>query len=234
MRSFSGFPAGKTRFTPIPDLFYTELLPAIADVGELKLTLFMFWFLHRQQGYPRYMTLAELKAEGVLLTALQDEPGRTVDELEELLERAIERAVKRGTLLRLIVRDQHDKDECSVYLFLNTPQGRRAAREVKAGDLLLERTGPVHEAHVDRPRPTIYELYERNIGVLQPLLAEQLQDAADRYPADWIEDAFKIAVARNIRNWRYIETILERWLREGKDDGEIDRPNNGRRHRQRY
>ena len=60
MIPFAGFPVGKTRFTSIPDLFFSEVLPAIEDGDELRLTLYMFWFLNRQQGYPRYMTLAEL------------------------------------------------------------------------------------------------------------------------------------------------------------------------------
>ncbi|MFH1085091.1 MAG: hypothetical protein V1772_04955, partial [Chloroflexota bacterium] len=70
MRPFGGFPVGKQRLTPIPDLFFAELLPAIDDLDELKLALFMFWFLNRQQGQPRYMTLAEMEGEGVLLSAL--------------------------------------------------------------------------------------------------------------------------------------------------------------------
>jgi hypothetical protein len=32
-------------------------------------------------------------------------------------------------------------------------------------------------------------------------------------------DAFRIAVEHNVRAWRYIETVLHRWEREGKDDG---------------
>ena len=38
-------------------------------------------------------------------------------------------------------------------------------------------------------RPSIFSLYEQNIGLLTPLLAEQLVEAERRYPAGWIEDA---------------------------------------------
>jgi DnaD/phage-associated family protein len=68
-------------------------------------------------------------------------------------------------------------------------------------------------------RPNIFVLYEQNIGLIQPLIAEELREAEKTYPAAWIEEAFKIAVERNARNWRYIQRILERWAAEGKDDG---------------
>lgn len=76
-------------------------------------------------------------------------------------------------------------------------------------------------------RPNVYTLYEQNIGLLTPILAEKLQDAESRYPMGWIEDAFKEAVTNNKRSWRYIERILERWEAEGKDSGK-DRGHAGR------
>jgi DnaD/phage-associated family protein len=224
MKPFAGFPVGKTRFTSIPDLFFSELVPSIGDADELRLTLFMFWFLNRQQGYPRYMTLTELEAEGLLLSTLRADGADSAVAIERL-HAAVERAVARGTLLRLRIEDQ--EGHCD-YLFMNTPQGRRAVAQVHAGELLLERVGRVREPHVERPRPSIFSLYEQNIGLLQPLLAEELAAAERDYPQEWIEDAFRLAAEQNARNWRYIRAILERWARDGKDDGDLSR-NAGRR-----
>ena len=103
---------------------------------------------------------------------------------------------------------------------MNTPQGRKAVDEVRRGDLVLETAGHVREPHIDRDRLTIFELYEQNIGLLQPMLAEELKEAERTYPEAWIRDAFRIAVEQNARRWRYIASILERWARDGKDDGE--------------
>ncbi|HHX43657.1 MAG TPA: DnaD domain protein [Chloroflexi bacterium] len=213
MKPFAGFPAGKTRFTPIPDLFYTELLPRIADLAELKLVLYMFWALNRQRGYPRYMTMAELEAEGTLLAGMPTDDDTSP---VEALRRAAVRAVEHGILLLLTVASEEQQTD---YYFINTPQGRRAVEQVKAGELILENTGFVREAYVEPQRPRIVELYEQNIGLLQPLLAEELEEAELTYPADWIYDAFRIAAERNVRRWRYVKSILERWAREGKDDG---------------
>jgi DNA replication protein len=223
MKLFAGFPQGKTRFTPIPDLFFTELLENSDDLAELKLTLYLFWSLNRQRGYPRYLTLAELESEGSLLSALRNgEEGNPLD----LLHEAVDRAVARGTLLRLNIAGEEEQAD---YLFLNTPQGRKAIAQVQSGELVLETTGYMREAHVKQDKPRIYELYEQNIGLLQPLLADELAEAEQSYPADWIEDAFRIAVEDNVRKWRYIRSILERWAHDGKDDGRPASAHDGHR-----
>lgn len=220
MRHFDGFPAGRTRFTPIPDLFFTELLATIDDLDELRVVLFMFWSLNRQRGYPRYMMLEELEGESILIQALAPEglEGEEArDEAIEALHRALERCVKRGALLRMTVINQERE---AVYFFANTPQGRKAVRQVREGELVLETTGYVREARLPvAQKANIFELYERNIGLLQPVLADELREAEDTYPADWIVDAFRIAAEGNARRWSYIRSILERWEREGKDDG---------------
>ena len=69
----------------------------------------------------------------------------------------------------------------------------------------------------------IFVLYEQNIGMITPMIAEELQEAEKLYPPGWIEEAFKEAVTLNKRSWRYIARILERWASEGKDSGEYKR-----------
>ncbi len=217
MSEFVGFPTGKTRFTPLPDLVFTELLVQIKDVDELKLLLYMLYFLYRQTGYPRYMTMAELESEGVLLSALAHEQDEPTELLLKRLHAAVEKNVVRRTLLQLDISDESGQ---TTYLFANTEQGRRAVEEIGSGELVLERRGTVREPHIERPRPNIFELYEQNIGLLQPLLAEELREAERDYPAEWIEDAFRIAVENNARNWRYIDAILRGWASRGRSDRE--------------
>jgi DnaD/phage-associated family protein len=55
--------------------------------------------------------------------------------------------------------------------------------------------------------------------MLTPIIAEELQEAEHKYPADWIQDAFREAIRANVRNWKYVHSILKRWEREGKKDG---------------
>ena len=73
------------------------------------------------------------------------------------------------------------------------------------------------------PKPNIFALYEDNIGMLTPILAEELKEAEELYPWLWVCEAFQIAAAENRRRWGYISGILRRWAAEGKDDGKSGR-----------
>jgi len=84
----------------------------------------------------------------------------------------------------------------------------------------------VYSLTVDSRQPptiNIFAIYEQNIGMLTPMIAEELKEAEKLYPPQWIEEAFKEAVTLNKRSWRYIARILERWASEGKDSGEYKR-----------
>jgi len=105
------------------------------------------------------------------------------------------------------------------WYFANTAQGRRAVERLQRGEIRLRDDGGPVEVPVDLERPNVFVLYERNIGMLTPFIADQLRDAEETYPAEWIEDAFRIAVEQNVRKWAYVRRILERWATEGRDDG---------------
>jgi DNA replication protein len=117
---------------------------------------------------------------------------------EEGIARSLEKAAESGILLSL------DRDGRRLY-FLNSPQGREARAGIEKGALPLEE------------KPNIFDLYEQNIGVITPIVADQIQEAEALYPAPWIEEAIKLAVKLNRRRWSTISRILERWAVEGKD-----------------
>jgi DnaD/phage-associated family protein len=206
---FEGFPAGELRFTSVPDLFFAGLLPMIDNLAELKVTLHVIWL--RQRERRQVLTQAELAADETLVLGL----AALGDDAYSLLREGLTLAVARGSLLQATVATEAGPQE--VYV-LNSEGGRRALARVQAGEL-----GAIGSAAVDRPsterRPNIFELYEDNIGLLSPILADELREAEEIYPATWIEDAFRIAVTNNVRKWRYIQAILESWATEGKDDG---------------
>jgi DNA replication protein len=206
---FEGFPAGELRFTSVPDLFFAELLPAIDDLAELKITLHVIWL--RQREGRQAVTQAELAADETLARGLEGLGEGT----ESALVEGLARAVARGSLLHATLESEAGHQD--VYV-LNSQGGRQALARIQSGEI-----GTVSAKVVDQPsvgpRPNIFEMYEDNIGLLSPILADELRDAEATYPASWIEDAFRIAVTKNARNWRYIHTILKRWAAEGRDDG---------------
>jgi DNA replication protein len=206
---FSGFPEGPARSTPLPDGFFTELLPAIDHIGELKVTLYAIRALAHKQGTFRWLTRNELAGDAALRAALVgDDPSG-----EAALTEALERAVARGSLLRVRVGDGSD-----VY-FLNSPKGRAAIQAFERGEWRPD-DSTAEALDVSPARPTIYALYEQNIGALTPMIAEHLREAEDSYPEVWIEEAMRIAVDNNVRKWSYVRAILDDWRTRGKDERE--------------
>jgi DNA replication protein len=211
-KGFPGFPEGNKKTTPILNSFFSELLPIIDHLGELKITLYAFWALARKEGPFRYLIRDEMAKDQLLLEALTT-PGATA---LEALDDSLERAVARGTLLRVNIG--MDDDKTTIY-FLNTQKGRAAIKGIELGKW---RPSGLPEAPLELSveRPNIFTLYEQNIGPLTPLMAERLRDAEATYPEAWIEEAVSIAVENNVRKWRYIEAILEDWRTKGRDERE--------------
>jgi DNA replication protein len=214
---FIGFPDKKMKPVIVPDLFFTDLLPQIDNLAELKLTIYIFWLLNEQAGELRYLRGDDLRADEILLRSLNLEsdlrtPGAT-------LEDALERAVARHTLLRMEVETGKGDDAISEdWYFLNTAKGRQAVALIRQGRLAeLQKIIP-DEARLTVERPNVFLLYEQNIGLMTELIAEQLRDLERNYPPDWINEAFEIAVSNNKRALRYIQAILKRWETEGKDE----------------
>lgn len=61
----------------------------------------------------------------------------------------------------------------------------------------------------------IFSLYQKEIGLITPMIAEDLKDAEKEYPEDYITDAIHEAVKRNKRSWGYIASILKTWKAQG-------------------
>lgn len=227
MKSFSGFPS-RMSFTPLPNLFFSALLPKIEDMAELKVTLHIFWTLYQKRGYPKFITYQELLGDKTLMSGMGGETGSPA----ELLKHGLELANHRGTILHLTLEKDGKREDL---YFLNTETDRRAVAKLKSGELSLGGALPREEpAVMSTEPPNIFALYEQNIGMLTPMIADELREAEKLYPASWIEDAFKEAVALNKRSCRYILRILERWAVEGKDDGESGRDSKTKHGSERY
>lgn len=216
MKAFDGFPA-KVSYTALPKLFFSALLPQIEDIAELKVTLHILSMLQQKRGYPKYVTYGELVGDRTLMDGIKN----TSSTPPEALRRALELATARGTLLHLAVEEENGQEDL---YFVNDEAGRQAIGKLRSGQLVLAGVSVKREPYImAEEAPNIFTLYEQNIGMLTPLIAEELREAEKLYPASWIEEAFKEAVSLNRRSWRYIQRILERWAAEGKEDGKPGR-----------
>jgi DnaD/phage-associated family protein len=176
----------ETGFISVPDSFFTQVMPKIQDLAELKVVLYVAYLILRKPDHTQFVTYKELKAESCRLSA---ELG------EETLRQALDSAVEHGTLLHSTLNINGMLED----IYSLTADSRQP------------------------PTINIFALYEQNIGMITPMIAEELKEAEKLYPPQWIEEAFKEAATLNKRSWKYIARILERWASEGKDSGEYRR-----------
>ena len=208
-----GFPSN-TRLTPVPDPLLGPLLEGIDDLAELKCTLRLLWLLKQKGEAPRFVAEGELLADHALNRGLAH-----LGDPQVAIENGLRKAVERGTILRLDV--EAEGSSRTLYL-LNDEEGRQTIDAIQREGIPFDRL-IVEEAEPPPPeRPNIFALYEDNIGLLTPVLADRLKEAEKLYPWNWIQEAFEEAVTHNVRNWRYIESILERWAKDGR--GEHGKP----------
>jgi len=209
MDSFKGFNPNKDHATPIPPEFFSSLLPQIKDLFELKTVLYLFWyFQHTEIEFP-YFATRQLEQDPLILSGF----GSTRSEQLKNLHHSFHLAEKDGIIL---TSTGLDLGETRVY-FLNTPKGRQGIELFQNGSLKLQ---PDHDSLVKltKARPNIFKLYEENIGVITPIIAETLTELEETYPQQWIEEAFTEAIKNNVRKLRYIEVILKNWQEEGKHE----------------
>jgi len=212
MQKFTGFPA-KMQFTPVPNLFFSRLLPQISDMAELKTTLHILATLYHKRGYPRFVTYKELLVNKSLMSSL----SQITKPADEVLRNALEMATRRGTILHITL-DKDGKGE-NIY-FLNTELDKQVIAKIQSGELHLPGLKAERQTYIETEEPPdIYTLYEQNIGMLTPMIAEELRAAESLYPETWIRDAIKEAVNQSKHKWSYVAAILERWATEGKGDG---------------
>jgi len=204
------------RFTSVPDLFFTRLLPQMRDIAEIKVVLHFIWAHHRHTRH--VIARNELLTDETLVQSL----AMVEDNVEEALDYGLQRAVEHGILL--YTRLEKDDGSHRLY-FLNSERGRQALARIEEGEIGVIATSGLEVAPPQK-RPNIFELYEDNIGLISPILADELKDAEATYPQEWVEDAFKVAVDNNVRKWSYIRAVLERMATSGREEtrGKSDGP----------
>ena len=206
MASFTGFPSGRTPSIPIPESFFTDLLPEIDNLAELKVTLHAIWLLDHQEGTIRYLQDKDFMEDDRFMQGM----NASRDAAGDMVEDALERACQRGSLIFV------NAPEGRVY-FLNSPRGRASAEGLSKGSWTLS-DHPQGGMTLEMARPNLYTLYEKNIGPLTPIIAQTINEAEQNYPSEWIEEAIRTAVLKNARNWKYIEAILRSWKEKGHDE----------------
>jgi DNA replication protein len=211
--AFAGFSTDTLVGLP-PELF-SEVIPNITLPSELKVTLQIFYRLSRQRATPRRLSWDDLVGDKTLRRSL-----RSISKLrpiEDLLAEGLDAAVRRRTLLHLTLPSD---GRVGNWYLVNTAANRTWAERLAAAQVALAPSNEQPE------RPSLIGLYEQNIGLVTPMLVDELREAEERYPRAWIEEAMREAVRANARSWRYVRKVLERWAANGRYDApdQAERP----------
>ena len=209
--SFEGFASGAP-VTPLPRALLRDLVPAMSDVAELIVTLYAVEAITRQRRYPRRLSVADLRESRALIETLAGICGDR--EVDGSFSAGLSAAVERGSLLRARTAVEGNWVE---WIALNDADGRRA----------LAAPGTISVGDVSRGRVAVTSgapaLWESAFGTpTPPILVEELKAAESRYGSEWLRDAFAEAAANNVRSWRYVQAILERWEATGRDEESRD------------
>ncbi|MCL4508406.1 MAG: DnaD domain protein [Chloroflexi bacterium] len=196
----------------VPTEFWDRVLERSGDTLELKLVLRVIRIIASRPVGRKYVKKSDVRADKVLIRLAQTADSAAAS---NAVAAALERALAHGLLQQIPDPDAGENTR----IIVNIGQAYRHASSEGAAPVMTGATAESESPDKDQAVATVFQLYEANIGLVTPLIADALSRAVERYPEEWIKDAVTIAVELNKRSWRYIQRILERWETEGKDDG---------------
>lgn len=206
LRPIKGFPlTDDYTTTPVPNAVLGRALTEVEDVDVIKLILRAVWLLERQNGYPRFVSLEQLRSDRVLSAVFDD---------AAVFDRALDDAIACEVLVRVSVNGV-DR------LMLNTESARRASVEMVEAEVVQEEDDADDgwDAPAERSMPAdAFRAYEENIGILSPMIRQSILAALEDFTDEDITHAIKIAVENESRTWSFVAGVLRRWLKEGVPD----------------
>ncbi len=212
-RTFGGFLVATDPAVAVPRAFLTDVLPQITELAEAQVTLAVFRLASDGGGIELPVSEDAIFQDRPLRAALRV-PG-SPREPDARIRQGLDLAAGRGTILAFAAEEGRDSH---LWYYVNTPvnQGMVAAmsRGAVAPPEVIWQAG--QPPRVTPEKPNVFRLYEQNIGLLTPLIADHLVSALERYPQEWIEDAIGESVSYNRRSWRYVQRILEQWAAQGR------------------
>ncbi len=214
-KTFGGFQLDGKTGVNVPLGFFTEVLPQLSDIAEIQVTIALFRLTSLAGGISKPISETVVLRDQALRKALRVEGSP--NEPDRRITSGLDLAVGRSTLLKVVAESRGER---SIWYYVNTVENQVQVAAMSRGavapppDLWIDDEQPL----VQPERPTVFRLYEQNIGILTPLIAERLVDALETYPSEWIADAIGEAVSYNRRSWRYINRILENWAVAGRGE----------------
>lgn len=196
---------------PVPRAFLAERIALIDDPAELHVTLAVFRLAADSESTPPAVSEDSVLRDPVLARTFHEDRGSS--RLAQRIRRGLQYATARDSIMQVMIRTDVREERWYVP---GSARYRAELDRVMAEQPKWPLAGT--EAIVTETAPSIFSLYEKNIGMLTPLLIDQIEHAMELYPLAWIEDAIREAVTYNKRNWRYVQRVLENWTANGRGE----------------
>lgn len=184
--------------TRVPNAVLSTVLNEVEEPETVKLILRAVWLLERQRGFPASITVNELQHDRVLIRVFKS---------KERFDAALNQSLNMGVLIKF---ELNNTDA----LMLNTVSATRQVEHVK--DTQSENIDDDGWDSVGSEMPEdAFRAYEENIGVLSPMIRENITAALQDFSDEDMIEAIKIAVDNESRSWSYIAGVLRKWARDG-------------------
>ncbi|CAN5668523.1 hypothetical protein BH23CHL4_BH23CHL4_16740 [soil metagenome] len=199
--------------------YFDTLLTHAANYDELQTLLALIRLMGGQPGgtvvIDEELIMRSQELNAVLSTTAVSQTSTS------RIMRALNQSVGRGALIRSSV--VKDNRQSIVYQLAGSKTPPQDAEDQATVSLHGDAAGSA--ANHNGQSASVYAAYENNIGLLTPLVADQIQLALQLYPASWIHEAISEAVAYNRRQWRYIQRVLQNWSADGRISGPANEVN---------
>lgn len=125
----------------------------------------------------------------------------------------------RGVPATLFWKVDEDALVADLFQFVQNVQTgmNESAKQVSAKRTNINRTETTTETttNEDEALAQISQAYEKEIGPLTPMIADELKSASVEFLTKWVLDAIHEAAIQNKRGWKYVLAILNRWKAQG-------------------
>ena len=173
------------------------------DITELKIFLRILYLIHQKQNI-NIISFDEISKDDVISKLLEDSNSLIKEQKPKILKQVCDGLVMNELIHQKTYTNSITGEKKNVFFI-----------DSFAKENIQTNQNGITDSNTKKP-DNIFQLYEDNIGMLNPMIVDELIEAENKFPFNWIIDAVKESVTRNKRNWRYIHTILDTWDREGR------------------
>jgi len=221
-------------------------------IAGLMLSQIVFWYLPDKNGNSKmrvrkdgYDWIAKSNTEWydeIRITEWQAPRALNILEEKGIIEKRLYKFDGAPTIHIRLIQDKFMELWEELVHDLNGFEGKSKIQMSESLNSLTETTTEITYKDIDdvvndaeqknSDTAEIFKAYESEIGMLTSFVRDDVLDAVELYPKDWIIEAIKVAAKNNARKWSYVEAVLKSWkvngyktdVRANKQNGKSKQP----------